>query len=162
MAKPTLLISRCLLGEPVRYDGAGKALSADVLASLAERYRLVPVCPEQLGGLPTPRPPAELQGGDGKTVQASQARIVTNTGEDQTAAFVAGARQAARIAGLHHASTALLKADSPSCGHRSVYDGSFQGIRIAGRGVAAATLAEAGLTLYDEHQLAALLTAPAN
>ncbi|MCW3480704.1 DUF523 domain-containing protein [Neisseriaceae bacterium JH1-16] len=145
MDKPTLLISRCLLGEPVRYDCAGKALDAAALADLAARYRLVPVCPEQLGGLPTPHPPAELQDGDGQAARSGSARVVAVTGEDQTAAFIAGATQAVRIAQRQQARVALLKADSPSCGHRSVYDGRFRGIRIADQGVAAASLAEAGL-----------------
>jgi uncharacterized protein YbbK (DUF523 family) len=157
MEKPALLISRCLLGEPVRYDGARKALPDAMLASLAERYRLVPVCPELLGGLPTPRPPAELQGGDGQAARAGTARVLTATGEDQTSAFVAGAAQAVQIAQRQQARMALLKADSPSCGHRSVYDGHFRGVRIAGQGVAAASLAEAGLALFDEQQVAALL-----
>ncbi|MDN0077202.1 DUF523 domain-containing protein [Crenobacter sp. SG2303] len=97
MEKPALLISRCLLGEPVRFDGAGKPLPVDVLAKLTERYCLVPVCPEQLGGLPTPRPPAELQGGDGAAALVGHARVIANTGEDQTIPFVIGAHQAVRI-----------------------------------------------------------------
>ena len=109
-----VLVSACLLGIRSRYDGASK-LSPRVL-ELLPRHFLLPVCPEQLGGLPTPRPPADLYGGDGWEVLAGKARVITREGEDVTRAFVRGAEEVARIVQIFGIKKALLKARSPSCG----------------------------------------------
>ena len=125
-----LLISACLTGENCKYDGGNNALPPETLAALRARYELVPVCPERLGGLPTPRVPSERQGG----------RVVSRTGEDVTAAFRRGAEEALRSARENGCRRALLKANSPSCGSGTIYDGSFSGTLTGGYGVAAELL----------------------
>ncbi len=106
------LVSACLLGLRTRYDGASKAVPW--LERKAKH--LVPVCPEQLGGLPTPRPPAEIVGGDGLAVLEGQARVINAQGEDVTSAFVRGAEEVLRLAKLLKPTGIILKARSPSCG----------------------------------------------
>ncbi len=138
-----ILVSACLLGEPCRYDGT--AQPCDGVMRLADTYELVAVCPEQLGGLPTPRTPSEIQG-DGRVVDAA--------GVDRTAAFEEGAREALRIAREHGCTRAILKANSPSCGVGRVYDGTFTGTLIPGMGKTASLLAEAGIDVASETEFA--------
>jgi uncharacterized protein YbbK (DUF523 family) len=107
------LISACLVGLCTRYDGQTKA-NPDCLAQI-KTTNWVPICPEQLGGLPTPREAADIIGGDGKDVLAGKARVVTKSGIDLTAEFIRGAEQVLQIAHLQHPSMAFLKARSPSC-----------------------------------------------
>ena len=135
-----LLISACLLGEPCRYDGASKPLSAETLDRLLRGHTLIPVCPEQLGGLPTPRTPSERQG----------KRVVMRDGTDVTAEYEKGARIACDLAIPCGAEAALLKARSPSCGSGAVYDGSFTGTLVPGDGVTAEQLKARGLPVYTE------------
>ncbi|NPA48523.1 MAG: DUF523 domain-containing protein [Thermodesulfobacteria bacterium] len=109
-----VLVSACLLGLCTRYDGASKASSR--VLKLAKTHVLLPVCPEQLGGLPTPRPPADLYGGDGFSVLAGEARVITRNGQDVTEAFLRGAEEVAKLARILGVRQALLKSRSPSCG----------------------------------------------
>ncbi len=125
-----LLISACLLGYRCKYDGGDNALPEETLRSLRARYRLIPVCPEAMGGLPTPREASERQG----------ERVVSRGGRDVTDAFHRGAEIALRTARRFGCRRALLKANSPSCGSGSIYDGSFTGRLIPGDGVAAEKL----------------------
>ena len=111
------------------------------------RLRLVPVCPEILGGLPTPRTPSERQG----------ERVVSKTGADVTAAYRKGAEEALRLARLFGCRKALLKERSPSCGRRQIYDGSFSGRLIPGDGVTARLLEQEGIAVFGESQLQQLL-----
>ena len=134
-----LLVSACLLGCPCRYDGASKPCPA-VLA-LAERHELVPVCPEQLGGLPTPRPPAERR----------EDRVVTQSG-DVTEQYRRGAAEAVRLAQLLQCDGAVLKEKSPSCGRGAVYDGTFTRTLTSGDGVTAEALLSAGIPVYGESE----------
>lgn len=110
----TVLVSGCLTGLCTRYDGLAKP-SAACLERLAH-CRWIPVCPEQLGGLPTPRQPADLVGGDGNDVLAGRAAVIDRDGKNVTEQFVRGARQCLLIAGDQNIKVALLKARSPSCG----------------------------------------------
>ncbi len=144
-----ILISACLIGNRCRYDGGGFDGYPE-LAQLVEEGRALPVCPEQLGGLPTPRPPAELQGGDGVAALAGLARITRQDGTDVTDAFLAGARETLSIARSCGATAAILKARSPSCGAKQIYDGTFSGGLKPGKGLTAAMLEAEGLTVYDE------------
>ena len=138
-----LLVSACLLGERVRYNG--ESLPADDLLQLWQQQgRLVVICPEVAGGLPVPRPPAEAQ---------ADGRILTVSGVDVSAAFAAGATQAELLARRHGIRIAILKARSPSCGSGEIYDGSFSGRRIAGDGVTAARLKALGVAVFNETQL---------
>lgn len=140
------LVSACLLGQACRYDGASKpsaAAFAQVEAWRAAGDEVIAVCPEELGGLGTPRPAAELRGGDGHRVLDGMALVVaTADGSDVTQAFVAGARAA--LAQAPGATSALLKANSPSCG---VGVTEIDGQRRPGDGVFAALLRRSGVAI---------------
>ena len=140
-----LLISACLLGENCRYNGGNNY--APAAAALAERFELIPVCPEQLGGLPTPRVPAERVGD----------RILNRAGEDVTAAFRLGAERALEIALAGGVRRAVLKERSPSCGYGTIYDGTFTGAVASGSGAAAELLACQGIEIFGESNLEDLL-----
>ena len=148
-----ILISACLLGVCCRYDGESKPIMQTV--ALMERYHLVPVCPEQLGGLPTPREPSERQG----------CAVVMKSGTDVTAQYRRGAEAALRLcrltgceARLYGCKAAVLKERSPSCGSGRIYDGTFSGRLTSGDGVTAALLKENGIAVYDESEIEALLS----
>jgi uncharacterized protein YbbK (DUF523 family) len=151
-----ILVSSCLVGRPVRYDGAAKPLDADLFERWRREGRLVPFCPEVSGGLAVPRPPAEIVDGDGKAVLDGTARIRATTGEDVTAEFLHGARQALAAARRSGARIALLKEGSPSCGSHRIYDGTFTGTRIPGEGVTAALLEREGIQVFSENELPAV------
>lgn len=142
-----LLISRCLLGDPCRYDGQSKPLPAETLSRLRARFELVPVCPEVLGGLDTPRTPSERQG----------SRVVMRTGEDVTAQYRRGAALALEAAGREGVFAALLKERSPSCGKGEIYDGSFSRTLTPGNGVTAQLLLESGFAVYGESEIEKLI-----
>lgn len=135
-----VLVSACLLGIRTRFDG-GHCRRREVLALAADRV-LIPVCPEQLGGLPTPRVPAEIEAGTGQDVLAGRTRVIGTDGSEVTANFVRGAEAAARIAGQAGARRAILKEGSPSCGLRRI---TRAGRDVAGPGVTAALLRRRGL-----------------
>ena len=139
----TLLISRCLLGEPCRYDGKSRPLAAETLQALRARYDLIPVCPEVLGGLPTPRTPSERQGD----------RVVMKTGADVTEEYRRGAAAALQAAQENQVCAAVLKERSPSCGKGKIYDGSFTGTLKEGNGVTAELLMENGIPVYGESEI---------
>jgi uncharacterized protein YbbK (DUF523 family) len=146
-----VLVSACLLGLRTTFRGSHNE-NAAVLA-LGERRRLVPFCPEQLGGLSTPRPPAEIQGGGGAEVLAGSAIVETEDGTDVTDHFLRGAHQAACLARLVGARGAVLKARSPSCGVGRIYDGTFSHRLRPGSGVAAALLEQEGVEVLTEEDL---------
>ncbi|WP_267400867.1 DUF523 domain-containing protein [Pseudomonas sp. GM_Psu_2] len=149
-----ILVSRCLLGHRVRYDGGAHG-PFDLLGVWQSEGRIVPLCPEVAGGLPTPRPPAEIPGGQGGAVLDGRVAVVTVGGEDVTTAFVAGAEAALELIARHGIRLAVLKARSPSCGNLENYDGSFSGTRVAGEGVTAAALKRAGVAVFNETELVA-------
>ncbi|MEW5785082.1 MAG: DUF523 domain-containing protein [Bacillota bacterium] len=151
MSKRTYLVSACLLGLSTRYDGAHNRNRA-VLA-FCRAHNIIPVCPEQLGGLPTPRLAAEITGGDGAAVLDGKAAVLTKAGCDVTASFKYGAVQVLQLAGLHEISGAIFKSASPSCGSGLIYDGSFSGCRRAGDGVTTALLKRHGIHVFNEHCL---------
>ncbi|MCL2493673.1 MAG: DUF523 domain-containing protein [Clostridiales bacterium] len=136
-----ILISECLYGErAVRYDGGKIPLTDPILLRWKAEGRLVPVCPELLGGLNVPRAEAQRRGD----------RVMTRDGDDVTAAFEAGAAEALRIAVSEQAAFALLKDSSPSCGVKRIHDGSFSGQKIAGRGLTADLLTSSGFRVFSE------------
>lgn len=149
-----VLVSRCLLGERVRFDGNSKG-SLAMLDAWRREGRVVPVCPEVAGGLPVPRPPAEIPGGQGALVLDGVRRVLARTGADVTDAFLAGARAALALVETHGIRVAVLKARSPSCGNRQTYDGTFRGHLVAGEGVAAALLERHGVKVFSEEELEA-------
>jgi len=139
--KETVLVSACLLGLGTRHDG-GDALSEEALAAL-EDANIVPVCPEQLGGLPTPRPAAAIAGGSGADVLDGRARVVDIEDADVTDRFITGAEAVGAIAELTGAARAFLKENSPSCGAGFIY--TPEGELVEGEGVTAALLRRRGM-----------------
>ncbi len=153
-----ILVSRCLLGHRVRYDG-GASGPFDLLAAWLQEGRVVALCPEVAGGLPTPRAAAEIPGGQGVAVLEGRAPVMTTEGEDVSAEFLAGARQALELVEKHGIRIAVLKANSPSCGNLLTYDGSFSGVKVLGEGVTAALLKQHGVQVFSELQLSEAATA---
>ncbi|WP_413614854.1 DUF523 domain-containing protein [Halomonas cupida] len=151
-----ILISACLTGDPVRYDAGHKWLADERLARWKQQGRLVVVCPEVAGGLPTPRPPAEIQQASGAEVLSGRARIVDIEQDDPTEAFLRGAHLALHAAKRHGCRLALLTDGSPSCGSATIYSGDFTGTRREGEGVTAALLRANGVEVFSQHQLEAL------
>lgn len=143
------LISACLLGLNCKYNGENN-LNEKVLQLGND---LIPVCPEQLGGLATPRPPCEIIGGDGHDVLRGTAKVVTQDGNDVTAFFVAGAEMCSRIAEITKAKEAVLKCNSPSCGAGTISDGTFSNRKRNGDGVTAALLKQKGIKVITEVDL---------
>ena len=139
-----VLVSACLVGVHCRYDGSD-SFNKELLEKL-EGTPFVPICPEQLGGLPTPRVPAEIDHGDGHDVLEGEARVINEQGEDVTAHFLQGAQEALRIAVLTGCRRAFLKARSPSCGCGSI---SRQGEAVQGDGVTAALLKRQGIEVTE-------------
>ena len=139
-----MLVSACLLG--VRCNHLGASSPSPAVAALSGEHRLVPICPEVAGGLPTPRPAAELQ---------DDGRVVTRDGQDVTDLYRRGAQAAVDLARAMGARSAVLKARSPSCGCHEVYDGTFTRTRVRGEGVTAKALREAGLSLRSEEDVSA-------
>lgn len=136
-----LLCSACLLGVNCRYDGKSKPV-AEVTAQL-KNHDLIPVCPEQLGGLPTPRLPCEIRGGI----------VISREGHDKTEAFQRGAQEALRLYHLFSCQAAILKSHSPSCGKGLIYDGIFSGNLVSGNGFFAQMLLDEGVAVYTEEDI---------
>lgn len=148
-----VLVSACLLGQKVRYNGADAASARPVLDRWVEQGRVVPFCPEVAGGLGVPRPAAEILGEGGGAVLDRTGHVVTAAGTDVTGAFLDGARRALEQAQADNIRLAILKDGSPSCGSTSIYDGSFTGTRRQGVGVTAALLERNGIRVFSEEQL---------
>ncbi|WP_461211238.1 2-thiouracil desulfurase family protein [Desulfocurvus sp. DL9XJH121] len=144
------VVSACLAGQACRYDGHAQPM--EQVRELVRRGRALPVCPEQMGGLPTPRKPCELV-----DCGARGYRVLDSKGHDHTRAFRTGAREALEMALLFGAKGAILKTRSPSCGYGSVYDGTFRGILTSGRGVFADLLLGKGFEILTEEDLGGLL-----
>ena len=140
LSKPKILISACLLGERVRFDGKVKTYNLEAL----ENYELVACCPEVDGGLPTPRSPSEMQL-DGK--------VINSAGIDVSEEFNIGAKLALDTANFHDIKVAILKSKSPSCSNKVVYDGSFSGILIEGFGVTVKLLEQNGIKVFNEYEI---------
>ncbi|HBS57754.1 MAG: DUF523 domain-containing protein [Bacillota bacterium] len=143
-----IMLSACLAGVDCRYDG-GHNLRPHY-KQLWQDGRAILVCPESLGGLCIPRPPAEITGGDGHDVLAGHARVKNRQGTDITEAFLHGAEKVLQLAKKHRVTAALLKERSPSCGATRIYDGTFSGAIRYGMGVTAALLQQNGIAVYSE------------
>ncbi|MBQ9748856.1 MAG: DUF523 domain-containing protein [Clostridia bacterium] len=139
-----VLISACLLGVACRYDGRSKPLDERVLAELRAHCHLIPICPEIMGGLPTPRIASEV---------GHDRRVVRRDGADVTAEYQRGAEEALRLARFFECRLAILKARSPACGSGEIYDGTFTGTRIAADGIAAALLKKNGVRVLTEEDI---------
>ncbi|GAB6138701.1 2-thiouracil desulfurase family protein [Halanaerobaculum tunisiense] len=146
-----ILVSACLLGEDCKYDG-GHNYHPQLQELLVDKD-IISVCPERKSGLPTPRPPAEIQGGTGVDVLAGRAKVVTKAGKDVTTEFITGAKYTLELAQENDCQLAILKARSPSCGSNSIYDGSFTGQHQPGRGVTTALLVQEGIRVINEEEI---------
>ena len=150
-----VLVSACLIGQPVRYNAIHQCCESEVLAQWLAQGRVVPVCPEVSGGLPVPRPPAEISAGaGGAKVLLGQARVIDRQGQDVSHAFISGARHVLEQAQSQNIRVAVLKEGSPSCGSGYIYDGSFTSKRVTQQGVLAALLAGSGIRVFSEEQFA--------
>ena len=147
-------VSECLRGTPCRYDGMAKPNKG---ARELVKAGAVCICPEVLGGLDTPRSPAEIQGGDGFDVLCGKAKVVNKAGEDVTAQYVKGAEIVLELCKKYGVTEAVLKEKSPSCGCGRIYDGTFTGTLTDGDGVTAALMKENGIKVYGESELEKLL-----
>lgn len=146
-----VLVSACLAGCACRYDG-GANPNGEV-ARLVGEGRAVQVCPEEDGGLPTPRPPAEIVGGDGHDVLAGRATVMTTAGQDVTQTYIDGAHRALEAALAAGVNMAILKSLSPSCGKGVIYDGTFSRTQTHGDGVTAALLEQNGVQVMTERDI---------
>lgn len=147
-----ILISACFLGARVRYDAEIIPLEHELITLWHQQGRLVVICPEVTGGLPTPRPPAEIQRhGDTQVID-----IITVTGNNVTEPFMKGAQAALALCKQHNIHYALLKESSPSCGSQFIYDGTFSGTKIKGQGVTTQLLQAHNVLVYSEKNIAML------
>ena len=143
-----ILISSCLVGHPVRYDGRDQLNSR--LKQLVEDGKAMPVCPELMGGLQVPREPAEIREGDGEAVWQGRARVVTCSGQDVTAQFKEGALQTLAMCRQYQVTLVILKEYSPSCGTQMIYNGQFDSTKQPGLGVTSALLRRNGIQVINE------------
>lgn len=148
--KPEILISSCLIGCPVRYNGTSSEVEG--LAKLVEQGKAIDMCPELAGGFSTPREPAEIESGKtAKEVLDGTAKVLDKNGKDVTAEFVNGAKELLKVCKEKGIRIAILKEGSPSCGSGKTYDGTFSGQKILGRGITAELLSQNEITVYCEH-----------
>ena len=136
-----IFVSACLLGENCKYSGGNNRNEAVI--SFLEEKEFIAVCPERAGGLPAPRPPAEIRDG----------RVVDKEGKDVTAEFLLGAKKTLALAKKHHPELFILKANSPSCGCGEIYDGTFSGRKISGNGKTTELLLKNGFSVITEKQI---------
>lgn len=146
-----LLVSACLIGEPVRYDG--KSCLNILLKQLLINKKAHALCPELLGGFTTPRLPAEIVGGTGQDVLDGKAKITDSSGLDVTTLYLKGAYRTLEIAQHIKASCVVLKENSPSCGSQKIYNGTFQGEKIVGTGITTALLQRHGFEVISEKEI---------
>lgn len=152
-----ILVSACLLGWPVRYDGGHKALSNQLLSRWISEGRLVALCPESAAGMPTPRPAAEhAPGASASAIIEGHAKIYDKTGANVTSGFLHGAQIALQTARQHGCKYALLKDGSPSCGSAFVYAGNFDGKTRSGNGVVAQLLKQNDIEVFSESEIESL------
>ena len=146
-----LIVSACLVGVNCKYDG-GNNDNNKVKEFLKDKEYVI-ICPEQLGGLTTPRKPSEINNIGGQEVLKGNSKVISCENKDVTKNFIQGAEETLKIAKEHNAKTAILKAGSPSCGYKKIYDGTFLGNKIQGMGVTAAILNKENIALLDEDDI---------
>lgn len=143
-----ILISRCFLGENVRYNKVVLALVHPLILLWQQQKRFIPICPEVSGGLSVPREPAEIQQNSNK--------VITRSGINVSTQFNLGAQQALTLCQQHNIRFALLKESSPSCGSTRIYDGSFTNNKVSGQGVTSQLLTQHNINVFSENTLEAL------
>lgn len=150
-----IIVSACLLGVNCRYDGCNNEV--EKIKLLRNKYNLIPVCPEQLGGLATPRAPSEIVREADKSPEKVVKRVKSINGLDVTECFKKGAEEAMKITKYFRCPIAILKANSPSCGYEKVYDGTFTKKLTEGNGVFVEELVKNGIEIYTEKDLEKLI-----
>jgi uncharacterized protein YbbK (DUF523 family) len=153
MTTPNILISACLLGNPVRYNATDLFLEHPLITQWQQEGRLIPICPEVAGGLSVPRVPAEITSGDGVSVLQYKSKVLDKNHHDVTTAFIEGAQQALLLAQQKNCIAAILTEGSPSCGSQKIYDGSFSSIKKMGVGVTTALLEKNNIKVFNQYQL---------
>ncbi|MBW2249821.1 MAG: DUF523 domain-containing protein [Deltaproteobacteria bacterium] len=148
-----ILVSACLMGERVRYDGAKVSCNSAILNSWKDKGLIVTFCPEVAGNLPVPRLPAEIIKGTGADVIEKNTGVFNINGQDVTKNFIRGAEKALAVARKVQVTIAVLKDGSPSCGKTSIYDGSFSKVRRPGNGVTTALLEKNGISVFSENEI---------
>lgn len=154
VTKEKILASACLLGECVRHDAERLRITDQRIFQWGREKRFVPICPECMAGMLVPREPIEIE--PGKTAQDvlnGQARVFSKSGQDVTDDLLFGLQATVGMAKRHHVRVALLKQNSPTCGTRQIYDGTFTGKRIDGSGLLAVLLKQEGIAVFDESQI---------
>lgn len=146
-----ILVSSCLLGLDTKYDGKNNI--KELLIEYSRYGKFIPVCPEQLGGLSTPRVPSEIIGGSGEDVLKGLCRVLSDTGVDETQQYIKGAQEVIKLVKIFPVKAAILKQRSPSCGSAQIYDGTFSGKIRNGTGVTAVLLKEYGIPVYSEENI---------
>lgn len=146
-----VLMSACLLGKSVRYDGGALSVTGEVIEQWLAEGRVISVCPEVDAGMSIPRDPAEIQRGDGLDVLNGESDVVEKSGGKVTSDFLSGAFTALNLCNRHNIKVAVLAEFSPSCGSSSIYDGRFSGKKVPGMGVTAALLRQHGVQVFSQH-----------
>jgi len=150
-----VLISACLLGKLVRYDGKTRPVADTILEQWLAQGRVVSICPEVDAGMSIPRQPAEISTGDGHAVWAGTAQVLIENGDEVSAYFKKGAQLALSLCQQHAIKIAVLTEGSPSCGSSTIYDGSFSRHKIAGTGVTVALLEQHNIKVFNQYDLQA-------
>ncbi|EPR11990.1 DUF523 domain-containing protein [Ruminiclostridium papyrosolvens] len=146
-----ILVSACLAGLDSKYNG--KSNYNEYIEKLVREGKAIMVCPEQMGGLPTPRDSCEIDCGDGRDVLSGKSNIIDSKGQNQTEKFLKGAEEALKVARLYNIKKAILKSKSPSCGVGKIYDGTFSGKLVKGNGVTAELLIRNGFEVITEEDM---------
>ena len=148
-----ILVSACLLGDRVRYDGETIPVEHPIVKQWIDEGRVVSVCPEVSAGMPVPRDPAEISTGAAIDVFSGAGFVIDNQGKDVTPYFLKGAENALALCNEHYIKVAVLTERSPSCGSSEVYRGDFSGEKVRGPGVTSALLMANGIKVFNQHQL---------
>lgn len=143
-----ILLSRCFLGEKVRYDAKAISLNSSLITLWQKQQRIIPICPEVAGGLTVPREPAEIQ--------PYTNQVITHSGNNVSKQFSQGAAHALALCQQHNIRFAILKESSPSCGSSLIYDGSFSNTKISGQGITTELLTQEGIRVFSENNLSEL------
>ena len=151
--KNKILVSACLLGQPVRFDGRAKEIKHAILQRWQEQGRLLPICPEVSGGLPVPRPAAEISACSAEDVIDGRGQVLTENGDDVTRYFLCGAQHALILCRQQKIRLAILKENSPSCGSTQVYGGTFDAKLVPGAGITSTLLRQNGIAVYNELEI---------
>lgn len=151
---PKILVSACLIGQKVRYDAKDCLQSHQLFQQWVKEGNVVAICPEMSGGLPTPRPPSEIEiGKTAEDILKGQGKVLTIDGEDVSRQYIKGAEKALDLARKNNIRVAILKARSPSCGSKNVYDGTHTRALLDGMGVTAKLLSKNGIEVFDETEI---------